>query len=1158
MYLCQNIIRFTHKFTELKKTLLLLVCAFLGAFSSFAQDTIKVQTFTWADNQRADTFNFPDDPSLSFRKILMVYNMRCHNAAVGNGNVGCYEWDYSCNTFITDPTRVDSTRAEAPNHIISNFSGTSFSYSLTPTYAYTRYVQHESSLQANGVTSESLIGNQGQPAQLAPAATTFRYQGILQAADLFDGGLQSGSLYGLKLTLEQAGSTVGFFKIRIKNTTLSVSGEQPDNSGLVEVYHKNTDLPTLGDLLFPFSQSFDWTGGNLLIDISFTTSQVSDAPVFRFFEAPSNNAALVSMPGVVENSLVFDGACAMNIPGTTFASIQNEITIAFWSFGNAAALPASTHFLEGKDAVGQRQATLHLPWSNSEIYWDCGGDGSGFDRINKPAMPSEFEGRWNHWAFTKNATTGNMSIFLNGQLWHSATGKTKPIDIRSFRIGKSLTNDNLYYGAIDEFQVWDKALDASTIQSWMFKKVDNTHPDFNSLVGYYQLNEGNGFVAGNASNLNIDGAIVQPKWQQERGSDLFRDFSKSNLLPVVAFLQGDYAIIDTALPVLDSVVATQHQVIAYGLDGTTLVALDTQLVYPAGQLPVFDESGAVVDSVFIAADATINIQTMVHYAKRQAKYELLSLVTPYGNGLNLGQNGKTFTFDVSDFAPILKGARRLSLEYGGENQEELDIEFWFITGTPEREVLNVQPIWPQSRGGFANIQTDKQFEPRQMPLSVDASFFKIRSAITGHEQNGEFTPREHYININGGAQEFQYNVWKACGKNPIYPQGGTWVFDRAGWCPGMATDVREFSLDGLVQPGQTVEIDYGVNGGNLTAANYLVNNQLVSYGAYNFQTDASIEAIVRPNKNQVEFERLNPACNTPTIRVKNSGSAVIQSIKLEYTTGANFVEQFTWTGTLVRQQIADIVLPAPPAGFWDSGTTFTATIVEVNGVPDGNAHNNFSRTNFTPAKLFSFVNNIIQLRVVTNNTGADYSYRIKDGSGALVLERNMTASNTTYTEDLLMPGGCYTLEFDDTGNDGLSFWFFPENGNGSLRFQRKLPTGVIAPIQAFNADFGAGVQFDFVLPQPVGSEETADYIQLFSAYPNPATDVLNIDLVGYEGKELRLQLFDLTGKMVVEKTFQSVSEKENTQMELNDLSPGMYILRCTDGNTSWAREVVKN
>ena len=28
------------------------------------------------------------------------------------------------------------------------------------------------------------------------------------------------------------------------------------------------------------------------------------------------------------------------------------------------------------------------------------------------------------------------------------------------------------------------------------------------------------------------------------------------------------------------------------------------------------------------------------------------------------------------------------------------------------------------------------------------------------------------------------DMWKDCGDNPLYPQGGTWIFDRAYWCPG--------------------------------------------------------------------------------------------------------------------------------------------------------------------------------------------------------------------------------------------------------------------------------------------------------------------------------------------------------------------------------------
>ena len=38
------------------------------------------------------------------------------NTTGGNG-VACGEWDYSCNTFITVPDMVDSTRRNHPTHI---------------------------------------------------------------------------------------------------------------------------------------------------------------------------------------------------------------------------------------------------------------------------------------------------------------------------------------------------------------------------------------------------------------------------------------------------------------------------------------------------------------------------------------------------------------------------------------------------------------------------------------------------------------------------------------------------------------------------------------------------------------------------------------------------------------------------------------------------------------------------------------------------------------------------------------------------------------------------------------------------------------------------------------------------------------------------------
>ena len=57
-------------------------------------------------------------------------------------------------------------------------------------------------------------------------------------------------------------------------------------------------------------------------------------------------------------------------------------------------------------------------------------------------------------------------------------------------------------------------------------------------------------------------------------------------------------------------------------------------------------------------------------------FSMGSFVTPYGKRLWLGgESGWEWTYDITDYAPILKGERELIV---GNNQELLDIKFLFI------------------------------------------------------------------------------------------------------------------------------------------------------------------------------------------------------------------------------------------------------------------------------------------------------------------------------------------------------------------------------------------------------------------------------------------------------------------------------------------------
>jgi len=132
----------------MKKIIYLTIAVFFIMQSSAQSpgDTIIVQTFDYSMtyNQawgppRDTIAHFPNDPNLTFEKIIMTYSMRCKNGQVNNSggnNVACGEWDYSCHTYIHDSTRIDSIMYKTASHIISGFSGSTYTYSDNVVYNY--------------------------------------------------------------------------------------------------------------------------------------------------------------------------------------------------------------------------------------------------------------------------------------------------------------------------------------------------------------------------------------------------------------------------------------------------------------------------------------------------------------------------------------------------------------------------------------------------------------------------------------------------------------------------------------------------------------------------------------------------------------------------------------------------------------------------------------------------------------------------------------------------------------------------------------------------------------------------------------------------------------------------------------------------------------
>lgn len=1155
---------------KVKHLLILLICFI--AFKAFAQspgDTLKVRTFHYGSSNRDTLAVFPSG-NLSFEKIIMKYSMRCKNGLVSNStdrNLGCGEWDYSCNTYIVDSNKVEEALSTQPNYIIANFTGNRFPYTTKAVYDFYRFPSTKVNITAINADTAFTVGNGSIHNKQFLNATqkSGKSQFIYTISELNAAGLTPGSIQSIVLQVNNAGGKTGFLKVRMKhNDSSATTYGKPDMNGFTEVFFDHFTFVN-GNNRIPFHTAFTWNGSqNILLEFSFTNTQADSAIELNCFSV-ADPSTVFANNGYALN---LENNGHVRIDSLGLSSIKNEITISFWAYGNAALMPGSTTILYGYDNnSANRQLNIHLPHSSNNIYFDCGFAAGGYDRINKLSVPSEQGGKWNHWVFTKNASTGIMKIYLNGTEWFSGSGKTKAITLLNLFLGKDLNLQNNWKGRINDLIIWNKALPDSCMEGAMYQMNAQNLPYFSNVVALYAMNEGSGSSISNRINsASYNGSNLQ--WTYERGDKLFKSFYTSNIKPNISFCRGSYSLSLQPALLLDSVKRNANIIDQYSITSKAGVyPISNDVVnnlgsisnyYQASPSKIFEASAdsfLVVQTIPVDSEGVLNISNLNYYRRFPFYNEIMSFVTPYGIGLDLGPNGKSWYYDVTDFAPLLKGNKRIVMTLGGQNQEQNDIEFWFVVGTPPRNVLEFNQIWQgTNRTGAASlvsINNESRFAPVNVPLLSTGKSFKIRSSITGHGSEGEFEANGgtvlHMLNLNGGDTDYVWSIVQRCAFNPVFPQGGTWVYDRQGWCPGQASMLRQQDITAKVTPGSTLNIDYLASippktGG---AYNYQVAHQLVTYGAPNFTSDARILEVIQPS-DKILYGRSNPVCAQPKLNIQNSGSNTITSMEIKYwINNAGNKQTYTWTGTLASMESKVISLPIN--NLWNEGmlaanNQFIAEIVSVNGSADQYALNNKFISAFAKPVV---IPSVFTLEIFTNNNPTENRFRLEDADGNLVDSMQFTKPNNLFSKKYNL-GGCYKLIVEDDGEDGLQWWANTAQGTGYARI--KNGNGTV--IKTFQADFGAGFEFNFTTNWLLSQNELS-FGQMINLYPNPAKGKFIL-----EGSELEfasVQITDVLGHII-----ELPQTHMGTKVEVNSsqLQAGVYFVVISNGEQKSVKELV--
>ncbi len=543
--------------------------------------------------------------------------------------------------------------------------------------------------------------------------------------------------------------------------------------------------------------------------------------------------------------------------------------------------------------------------------------------------------------------------------------------------------------------------------------------------------------------------------------------------------------------------------------------------------------------------------------------EIARVITPYATDWLATNRKNDYIMDITDYSSVLNGNLDFRYKYDGYSWGfTLTLKIEFIEGTPPMNNVAIKNIYDGyfAYGNAAN-PIENYLIPKPFSYVTAGTKAYIKNTISGHGSDdngcGEFCSKYYNLKVNGTPVS-QKQLWRAdCGVNDIFPQTGTWIYERANWCPGNIVKPIFHDITPYTSPATTftTDIDMEPYTSGSPSGGYNIVSQLITYSAPNYSLDASIEDIMAPT-DDANYIRSNNICSNPKVKIKNTGTTNITSVVLNYNLKGGAISTYTFTGNLSFLQDTIVDLGSSVVVFnGNESNVFEVSINKVNGlVSDQNTYNNVYTSKFVDVKSYpsKFVVYFKANKSVSasNGTYSESNWKITNDAGVIVKSRinnnyaTATATVGLYVDTVSLPNGCYTFTMDDEGCDGISWWAYtsyPVNpGTGILKFNSAVTPSTI---KNFNGDFGCQIQERFTIGYLLPVTEISKTSLDFQLFPNPASNEINILVDVNERSALVYNITDVTGKEVLNGIIENVGSELYT-IPIQNLQSGLYLVNC--------------
>lgn len=287
-------------------------------------------------------------------------------------------------------------------------------------------------------------------------------------------------------------------------------------------------------------------------------------------------------------------------------------------------------------------------------------------------------------------------------------------------------------------------------------------------------------------------------------------------------------------------------------------------------------------------------------------YELARYITPYG----IACGG--WVVDITDFKSVLGGEVEFlsTITVYTTQGWLLDMSIDLIDNDQEDTYSRLTKLWEEDYNVYGDPGISYDLDPVTVDVASNTETNHMRMTISGHGQGNtnnaaEFFEANHTLKIDG-SDFANHHLWKDdCATNPCDDQSGSWLFNRAGWCPGQEVIPFVVNTSSAATAGASVSLDYelqaytnllntGYNNSTHTEPyhkiySYFIENASTAYRDYrNLAADNAVPTVV------------GTTIETVTVNITNNGLEDLTdfSINLFYDNAMVATEAFNETITV--------------------------------------------------------------------------------------------------------------------------------------------------------------------------------------------------------------------------------------------------------------------